>query len=545
MRNRALLALLTVAATIFVFGVVGLVISDGQGGGAAQRPTPGSDPSSAGDPPLTLRFEVEGSPGEVAAAYLRAWSEGDFAAMRELVDEPPADFVSRHRDFEDTLLSESVRLTPGEPVSTGADTAEVPFTQDRVEPGYGTWTVQSTLRLAVRDFAWRVIWTPAVLHPDLVEGGQVVRTVEEARPRGPLTREGLPFPRDSAAEKYLAHLSESVAGAVPTGGTEAAWAIKLMNPGEPARTLLEYRPKPAPENKIRTTIEWAVQAAAARALDGVDHPAALVAVRPGTGEILAVADRLDDSLGLGAFEGKYAPGSTFKVITAAALLNAGLTPDTMVECPSSYQIPNHRVIPNFRNEDHGTVTLRLAFALSCNTTFARQAIERLSADTLVEQARQFGFGVPIDTGIGGTCGSMNRPDNPDALAEDALGQGTVEATPLCMALVAAAVQSGKWLPPRLIDGQPTLGETVVLPQGVAEGLRSLMTAVPSHGTAAGTTLPEGVGGKTGTAEDWQGGADHAWFIGYRDDLAFSVFVEHAGTGRGAAVPIAARFLRAL
>lgn len=73
----------------------------------------------------------------------------------------------------------------------------------------------------------------------------------------------------------------------------------------------------------------------------------------------------------------------------------------------------------------------------------------------------------------------------------------------------------------------------------------MMSAVTADGTAAGSGLPQGTAGKTGTAEDWHGGQDHAWFIGYRGDLAFAVFVEHGGTGRGAAVPIAARFLKAL
>lgn len=220
----------------------------------------------------------------------------------------------------------------------------------------------------------------------------------------------------------------------------------------------------------------------------------------------------------------------------------------MVECPAAYQIPFHRSIPNYRNEDHGMVTLRQAFALSCNTTFARLTIERLNGDKLVDQAKAFGFGVPGEGGGASTCGSLRRPENLDALAEDSFGQGTVEATPLCMALVAAAVESGEWRPARPLADEAPQGElpqNVPLPSNVAEGLRSMMSAVTVDGTAAGSELPQGTAGKTGTAEDWQGGQDHAWFIGYRGDIAFAVFVEHGGTGRGAAVPIAARFLKAL
>lgn len=556
MRNRALLALITVAATIFVSGVVGLIVSGGQDSAATRFPAapsaPADDPADAESPPtLELLTEPDGSPREIADAYLSAWSRGDFEAMRELVDDPPGDFVARHRDFEDAMLS-PVRFTPEAPVTEGEDTAtfdddtaEVPFTQEREVPGYGTWTVHSTLRLAVRDVTWKVVWTPAVVHPDLAEGGQIVRITSPVPPRGPVTREGRPFPRDSWAGDYLTRLSSVASGGagLPTEGAEAAWVIRLENPGQPARPLIQHTPEP-PE-QLKTTVEWAVQAAAARALDAVGHPAALVVVRPSTGEILAVADRLGER---GAFEHKYAPGSTFKTITAAALLEAGMTLDMPVECPAVFQIPGYRSIPNHQNEDHGTVTLRQAYALSCNTSFVRLTVERLNADVLVDQARRFGFGVPIETGIGGACGSLSYPENPDFLAEDSFGQGTVEATPLCMALVAAAVRSGEWHPPRLVDtpevaaAQP---ESMPLRQGVADGLRMMMSAVVTEGTAAGSGLPEGTAGKTGTAEDWRGGPDHAWFIGYRGDVAFAVFVEHGGVGADAAALIAARFLRAL
>ncbi|MEW9534353.1 penicillin-binding transpeptidase domain-containing protein [Microbispora sp. NPDC049125] len=537
MRNRALIALVTVAATIFVSGVVGLIVSGGESPVASASPSGAPSASASSTPPRTLKLGPEGSPEETAASYLRAWSAGDFETMREMVDDAPADFLEQHRLFEDALMSQSVRLTPDTPVRTGEETADVSFTQVRQERDVGEWSIASTLHLAIRDLTWKVLWTPAVLYPQLATGGTVERTTFPAA-SGPLTREGKQFPQDSHADAYLQRL-----GPVPSGGVEAGWAIELTNPGQPPQTLLDH--KPPPSQGVKTTIEWTVQAAAARALDGVAHPAAVVAVRPSTGEILAVADQLGDR---GAFERKYAPGSTFKAVTAAALLNAGLTPDATVQCPASYQIPNHRLIPNYHDEDHGTVTFRQAFALSCNTSFVQLAVERLTPERLVEQAQALGFGVSLETGVGGTCGSIPLPQNTDEFAEDSFGQGKVEATPLCMALVAAAAKSGEWRPPRFVEGDPPPGtspQPVTLPAGVAAGLRDLMSAVTTEGTAAGSTLPDDVAGKTGTAEDWQGGADHAWFIGYQGDLAFAVFIEHGGTGREAAVPVAARFLHAL
>ncbi|MEU7692927.1 penicillin-binding transpeptidase domain-containing protein [Microbispora hainanensis] len=554
MRNRALLALVVVAAGIFVFGVAGLIVSGRQEASSDFVAAPRGTPAGGGPQTLQLRPDSspepspepspesspEGSPDQTAAAYFQAWVKSDYDAMRELVDEPPDDFADQHREFEDAALSKSLRITVGNLVRTGNDTAEIPFTQERDEQDAGTWRFDSSLHLAVRDLTWKVVWTPAVLHPDIQPGGSLVRTEPEAGPLRPVTRGGREFPQNSGAEAYIDNLMNQ--GVAPTTGVAVGWALEVENPGMPAKTVLSYKPEKRPVG-VRTTIDYATQVAAARALDGVQR-GALVAVRPSTGEILAVADRLG---GRGAFERKYAPGSTFKTITAAALLANGLSPDSSVECPASYQIPFNRSIPNYQNEDHGTITLRQAFALSCNTTFARLTIERLNADTLVDQARAFGFGEG-EGGGAGTCGSLRRPENPDALAEDSFGQGTVEATPLCMALVAAAVESGEWRPARPLADEAPQGElpqSVPLPSNVAEGLRSMMSAVTADGTAAGSGLPQGTAGKTGTAEDWHGGQDHAWFIGYRGDLAFAVFVEHGGTGRGAAVPIAARFLKAL
>ncbi|WP_432925238.1 penicillin-binding transpeptidase domain-containing protein [Microbispora sp. CA-135349] len=549
MRNRALLALVMVAAAIFVFGVAGLIVSGRQEPIADFVAAPRGTPAPAGPQTLQLRppepspvSSPEGSPGETAAAYFQAWVKSDYDAMRDLVEDPPDDFADQHRAFEDAALSKSLRITVGNFVRTGDETADVPFTQERNEQEAGTWRFESRLHLAVRDLTWKVLWTPAVLHPEIQPGGGLVRTEPEPGP-GPLrpvTRGGREFPQNSGAEAYLDNLMNQ--GVAPATGVAVGWALEIDNPGMPAKTVLSYKPEKRPVG-VRTTIDYEVQAAAARALDGVQR-AAIVAVRPSTGEVLAVADRLG---GLGAFENKYPPGSTFKTITAAALLTNGLSPDSTVECPASYQIPFNRSISNYQNENHGAVTLRQAFALSCNTTFARLTVERLNGDTLVDQARAFGF-VQGESAGTSTCGSLQRPENQDALAEDSFGQGTVEATPLCMALVAAAVESGEWRPARPLADEAPQGElpqSVPLPSTVAEGLRSLMSAVTIDGTAAGAGLPQGVAGKTGTAEDGKGGQDHAWFIGYRGDLAFAVFVEHGGTGRGAAVPIAARFLKAL
>ncbi|MFC7640650.1 penicillin-binding transpeptidase domain-containing protein [Streptosporangium lutulentum] len=307
---------------------------------------------------------------------------------------------------------------------------------------------------------------------------------------------------------------------------------------EPSGRVLLASPIP-PSTKTRSTISRPVQAAAARALDGLERPAAIVAVDVQSGQVLAVADALG---GRRAFNGLYPPGSTFKVVTAAALLRSGLSPESPVACPAAYTIPGARTFTDSDGVDHGTVTLTTAFALSCNTTFAQQTYERLRDDRLrAEAADRFGF--RVKPGLS-SCriqpyGDLNQ------LGSDSIGQNSVQASPLCMAEVAAAVASGVWKP-AIMTAEPDADSPppVPLDEGVVAGLRTMMSAVVTQGTAAQAGLPPGTAGKTGTAEV-AGEEDHAWFIGYRDSLAFAVFVQNGGAGGEVAAPIAARFLNAL
>ncbi|MFG1945234.1 penicillin-binding transpeptidase domain-containing protein [Nonomuraea sp. NPDC048826] len=482
---------------------------------------------------------VEGSPAETAAAYFQAWEDGDVAAMSRLVDQPPADFRARHDAMSGALGVERLRLEPGEVRSTGEETAEVAFSGVRELEELGEWPFSGTLRLAVRAHAWKVLWQPDVLHPLLKDGGTVHLAEVFASPSELVTREGDKIPHNSYADAHLVPLRDD------REDTEAiGWVLVAKAPGKPDQELLRAVPEAKSQ---KTTLARATQAAAARALDARTD-AAIVAVQPSTGEILAVADRLRDNYS--AFKDVFPPGSTFKVITAAALLSSGLGPGDRVPCPGTYTVPGHSVFRNDGEVARGTVSFIDAFAYSCNTTFIEQALGRLDGSDLRETAEQWGFGRPLPTGADGFCGKIEETDDPDQRAIDAIGQGTVMASPLCMASVAAAVQSGTWRSPRLVpertarmlDGPAP--DPVELDPGVVDGLRAMMRAVVDHGTAGGGGLPADLFGKTGTAEV-PDGAPHAWFIGYRGDLAFCVFVRHGGSGGTAAVPIAARFLNGL
>lgn len=482
---------------------------------------------------------VEGSAAETARAYFQAWEDSDVGAMAGLVDQPPADFRAWHEAMSGALGVERLSLEPGEVRQTGEETAEVPFTGVRELETLGEWPFEGTLRLAVRERHWKVLWQPEVLHPLLKDGG-MIRLVELFA-KGPelVTREGDPIPHNSYADAHLELPVDDREEAEPVGAVLVA-----TRPGEPDRELMRSVPETP---QVRTTLSRAVQAAAARALDG-RADAAIVAIEPGTGEILALADRLRSNYS--ALKDAFPPGSAFKVVTAAALLRSGLGPGDMVTCPGTYTIAGHSTLRNDGEVERGTLSFADAFAHSCNTTFVEQALARLSPADLRETAEQWGFGRALPTGAGGFCGRIEESDDPDQRAIDAIGQGSVEATPLCMATIAAAAADGTWRPARLVSEKTARAidgpapDPVPLDPQVVAGLRTMMRAVVDHGTASGAGLPPDIAGKTGTAEV-NGGDPHAWFIGYRDDLAFCVFVRHGGSGAQAAVPIAARFLRGL
>jgi hypothetical protein len=472
------------------------------------------------------------TPEEASAKYFSAWARGDLEGMRHLADDPPADFAERHRAFSRSLHVRSVELVPGRPVRQG-DTATVDYEVTRVLSGAGGWTFHAVLRLRRRGGAWRIRWSPATLHPSLADGGQLVLTQLDAPPSTPVAADGEALPDGGSVQPYLADIGERFGDS--DAEDDPGWAVELQNPGRAAQRVKVFTRKAA--ERVRTTLDRRLQEAADRAVGSA--PAALVAVRPSTGEILAVADRLAEPKG--AFLGLYPPGSTFKVVTAAAVLRSGMSPGTPVDCPA-VTIAAQRTIHNDGDFALGSVPLARAFADSCNTTFARLGVSA-GGHRLADAAAAFGFGSHFDPGVPAYSGDFPGTAEGNALAEASIGQGTVQATTLDMAVVAAAVADGTYRSPRLV-AEHLVGHRAVkrLPAQVTGGLRTMMGDVVRYGTAAQAHLPAGTHGKTGTAEYDSAGHTHAWFIGYRGDLAFAVFVERGGEGGRVAAPLAARFL---
>jgi cell division protein FtsI/penicillin-binding protein 2 len=324
-----------------------------------------------------------------------------------------------------------------------------------------------------------------------------------------------------------------------TGSDEVRVLLRDGEGGAVRSTLEEFQADPS--GPLQTTIDVVVQRAVENALLGVEGPAAVVVVDPEDGGILASASRPTTGYNR-AFEGRYAPGSTFKLVTLEALLADGADPEDEVTCPGEARLAGLRVT-NSADRDLGDTTLAESFAASCNTTFGPLAIE-LGAQALTGAAERFGFGVEPDLGLPAVGGSFPEPGDDTELGVAGFGQARVTASPLHLASVAAATVSGTWHQPHLLPDREAERESRQLSEGVLEDLRDMLRRAVADGTGSEADVDDEVRGKTGTAEAGDG-VEHAWFIGTWRDHGFAVLVEEGGAGGEVAAPIAGRLVAEL
>jgi len=313
----------------------------------------------------------------------------------------------------------------------------------------------------------------------------------------------------------------------------AGWRIVSVNQNGGDVDVLNEVPA-APSPSVTISLDRAVQDAAQDAVDMVGRKAMIVAIKPSTGEILAVAQNAAaDADGPAATTGLYPPGSTFKIVTAGAAIDRDMaTPNTLLGCPGTVDI-GQRTIPNYGGFDLGTVPMSRAFASSCNTTFAELA-SQMPPKGLTTAAAQYGIGLDykID-GITTLTGSVPPTVDLAERTEDGFGQGKVLVTPFGMAMVAATVAAGKTPVPQLIEGRPTetSGDSTPISPKMIDALRPMMQLVVTNGTAKELNGNGDVRGKTGETE-FNGGS-HAWFAGYRGDLAFAALIVGGGSSESA------------
>ncbi|RBM21454.1 penicillin-binding transpeptidase domain-containing protein [Streptomyces sp. PT12] len=335
-----------------------------------------------------------------------------------------------------------------------------------------------------------------------------------------------------------------------TGASSGAVVIADRASGEAVETLHEQGGG-EPGTPVTTTIDADMQRAAEEALADLGRDGSIVAVQPSTGDILAAADWPADGFNR-SLQGQLAPGSTFKVVTTAALLEGGTGPGDVIGCPQYATVEGQRFENQGEFELGPDTTLREAFTESCNTAFIDN-LDRFENDTLPTTAEAFGIGAAWDVGAVTFDGAVPPARSPNQLAASLIGQAEVQASPLVMASVAATVADGTFrqpvLVPDAVEERHEAGRA--LSEGTLDALRDLMRETVTDGSASAIDgVPGTPHGKTGTAEfsDEEGElSTNAWMIGYLgdSDLAFAVVLEDGGSGGSDAGPLAADFLRAL
>lgn len=411
-----------------------------------------------------------------------------------------------------------------------------------------------------------------------------LKLLEEKTLRGDiLDREGRVLARSSSFQgrfireyplgKAAAHVIGYATFRLGTSGLEAAYNRELLGLVGSLSYLNEFRriqDLPRKGYSLGLTLDAELQRLAFQLLEG--HRGAVVALNPNTGEILALAsspsfepqiveeqwellqDPRQGSPFLNrAIQGLYPPGSTMKLVVAAAALEKNLNiAEKRFYCPGYIEIEGRRLTCP---QVHGNINFREALMYSCNVAFAQLALE-VGPLTLKKAADNFGFNqaLSFDLPVATSLAPFTEDNDTNLLAEGAIGQGKVLATPWQMGLVAAAIANeGLLMRPFLVariinDEEKIIKETpprlarVVTSPSIARIIKGAMVATVEDGTGRSAKIPGiKVAGKTGSAQNPQGKA-HSWFIGFAPaetpQVAVSVIMENAGAGAEAAAPVA-------
>ena len=454
-----------------------------------------------------------------AERFVAAWARGDYPAMHaELTADarkarPVEDFAADYRAATATATATAFR--PGTPGKLDDGIVSVPMTV--------TTRIFGTIRAPVRvhfegeDDDARVDWAENLTFPGVNRGERLARRTTLPARASILARDGTPLAEGTDRTSPLGPVAAAIAGQlgpVPAARVDEARARGLPDDatvgisglervfdeavaGRPggvlrAGTRVLAARTPQPGEAVRSTIDPGIQRAAVEALGAQFGGVAVL--RPKTSEILGLA-------GL-AFSGLQPPGSTFKMVTLAGVLEARLAGRGSTYPVQTAATLEGVELENANGESCGG-TLRLSFAHSCNSVFAPLGA-RLGPERLVKAAEAFGFNE--DVGIPGAETSTIPPANEigDQLAvgSSAIGQGRVQATALQMAWVAATIaEGGVRRPLTLRAGRPAPAGKRVIRATTARTVREYMEAVITTGTGFKAAISGvRVAGKTGTAE---------------------------------------------
>ncbi|MFJ9692926.1 penicillin-binding transpeptidase domain-containing protein [Kitasatospora sp. NPDC101183] len=576
--------------------VTGVSVAVLAGGGyGAYSLMGGSDSDSSGKKARTVVAEPPSA--EQAAAgtkdFLAAWAAGDLAKAASLTDDP-ASAEKALTAFRDGVKPSALTLSPAGPAtpqafasatgspspaakppagasatpSAGATPGATDSPSAAATPGptgvlmgfkaraefAGTsraWDYNGFLNVVkMSDNTPAVHWAPTVIHPHL-NGTETIAVQPVFAPAGTVVdRNGKQLQSPSITTALLSNLQDNAHKLLPPDPNkdqDAGSAVMITDPaGKASADKLFTIVEPKPAKPFKVTIDGTLQAAAEKAMaDLGGKPGSIVAIEPSTGNVLAFANSPSNGQNR-AFNGMLAPGSTMKIVTSTALLEAGINPDTVVACPEKSSNPV--AIPNDFPGAFPNNTLQQDFMVSCNTAFINQGLTSLKPETLAGTAKDvYGIGMDWKTGLSSVDGKIPAtPGSKDEQAMNYIGQGKVQMNPLAIASITATVQSGAFKQPILVAGLPQQAAARPISPEVAGKLRAMMNATAISGTASQVMagITDNAGAKTGSAEVQGASTTNSWFTAFRGNLAVAAEVQGGGHGVDAAGPAVASLLKA-
>lgn len=329
-------------------------------------------------------------------------------------------------------------------------------------------------------------------------------------------------------------------GGSPSAGspTSAPFAPPTM-PSAPPTTSAAPSTAPA-TGPGSSTLVPALQAAAERAVAG-NKSASLIALDIRNGEIVSTVHRQ------AGMSGAVAPGSTFKIVTSALLMQKNLvTPSSKAACPKT-TVVNGQTFKNINDMVMPAATFRQDFAQSCNTAFIDMRGKIADNELSTFATRYFGLNSDawkVADGQGTVDGIVPAATGENDKAAQMIGQGALRMNPLTMASVVATALTGRFHQPVLERGMPVYERSEKLSPQVTQAIRSMMIECATTGSASSVFKGmTGVGAKTGTAE--VGDGTNGWMVAFRGNIAVAVYVEGGASGSSAAGPIVREYLSAV
>jgi len=492
---------------------------------------------------------------QITTAFLQAWRAGDLSQAARYTDHPAAAqaaLVTYGKYLHLRKLTGTAQSATAAAASTAARPREsvVYSVTAGVTAAYGAtvlhgaWNYHAKLVAyqQLNSNAWYIAWAPDDLAPNLtatthlttVSVGPQVNSVTDAS--GNLL--------STYSDAGLTRIGTLLGQSAPPGHGSPGLYVQIQSAkGKTVPNSQAVVIEPNNVQQLTTTITPQAENAA-RAAVQMHKNSSMVVIQPSTGQILAIANNagFNDF----ALTAEVAPGSTMKVITSTALLNAGVvTANTPVACPEAFTIQGITYHNDQHESEPPSTPFSTDFAQSCNNAFSTQW-QHLSGALAGTAKKYYGLDQKWDIGITGLSASyFNAPASASGseLAQEAFGEGQLVASPIAMASVAATVDNGVFKQPILVAGVKQLTATP-LPASTDIQLKELMRDVVTSGTAAGIGFGPTVYAKTGTADIQGQEQPNSWLIAFDPtrDVAVACLVVNAGYGAQFAGPEVKAFL---